>query len=77
MIHLHRRHLLSWCAALVAMPCAHAQSDTVKIGLILPMTGQQAQNKLNEMALASPAVAHGSVILRTQSKLYRIAKPAK
>jgi len=42
MIHLHRRQWLSWCAALAAMPLAHAQSDTVKIGLILPMTGQQA-----------------------------------
>jgi len=36
-----RRHLLIWAAALVAAPCVHAQ-DTVKIGLILPMTGQQA-----------------------------------
>jgi len=42
MIHLHRRQLLSWCVAVAAMPFAHAQSDTVKIGLILPMTGQQA-----------------------------------
>src|SRR5512139_824960 len=42
MIQLHRRRLLSWCVALAAMPCAHAQGDTVKIGLILPMTGQQA-----------------------------------
>ena len=32
------------------------------------------KNPLNEMALASPAIAHGSLILRTQSKLYRIAK---
>jgi outer membrane protein assembly factor BamB len=32
-----------------------------------------ATNSLNEMSLASPAVAHGSLILRTQSKLYRIA----
>jgi outer membrane protein assembly factor BamB len=31
-------------------------------------------NRLNEMSLASPAVAQGSLILRTQSKLYRIAK---
>ena len=31
-------------------------------------------NSLNEMSLATPAVAHGSVILRTQSRLYRIAK---
>jgi branched-chain amino acid transport system substrate-binding protein len=42
MTPLHRRHLLSWCVALATMPLAHAQSDTVKIGLILPMTGQQA-----------------------------------
>jgi outer membrane protein assembly factor BamB len=32
------------------------------------------KNTLNEMALATPAIAQGSVILRTQSKLYRIAK---
>jgi outer membrane protein assembly factor BamB len=30
------------------------------------------KNSLNEMSLATPAVARGSVILRTQSKLYRI-----
>ncbi len=35
------------------------------------------KNSLNEMALASPAIARGSVILRTQSKLYRIAKTGK
>ena len=32
------------------------------------------KNSLNEMALATPAVVRGSVIIRTQSKLYRIAK---
>ena len=32
------------------------------------------KNSLNEMSLATPAVVRGSVILRTQSKLYRIAK---
>ena len=32
------------------------------------------KNPLNEMTLATPAVARGSLILRTQSKLYRIAK---
>ena len=32
------------------------------------------KNSIPEMALATPAVARGSVILRTQSKLYRIAK---
>ncbi|MFI4932640.1 MAG: ABC transporter substrate-binding protein [Burkholderiales bacterium] len=38
-----KRHLLAWAAGLAVMPWAHAQSDnTVKIGLILPMTGQQA-----------------------------------
>jgi hypothetical protein len=32
------------------------------------------KNSLNEMALATPAVAGGSVIIRTASKLYRISK---
>jgi outer membrane protein assembly factor BamB len=32
------------------------------------------KNPLNEMTLATPAVVQGSLILRTQSKLYRIAK---
>lgn len=32
------------------------------------------KNSLNEMSLATPAIAKGSVILRTQSKLYRIAR---
>ncbi len=32
------------------------------------------KNSLDEMSLATPAIAHGSVILRTQSKLYRIAR---
>ena len=31
------------------------------------------KNPLNEMSLATPAIAHGSLILRTQSRLYRIA----
>jgi hypothetical protein len=34
------------------------------------------KNSLNEMSLASPAVARGSLIIRTQSKLYRIAGTA-
>jgi len=38
-----KRRLLAWAAGLALAPWAHAQSDnTVKIGLILPMTGQQA-----------------------------------
>lgn len=32
------------------------------------------KNSLNEMSLATPAVVRGSVLMRTQSKLYRIAK---
>jgi outer membrane protein assembly factor BamB len=32
------------------------------------------KNSLNEMALATPAVAGGSLILRTASKLYRISR---
>lgn len=35
------------------------------------------KNSLNEMAMATPAVARGSLIIRTQSKLYRIAKGAQ
>ena len=32
------------------------------------------KNSLNEMTLSTPAVAYSSVILRTQSKLYRITQ---
>ena len=32
------------------------------------------RNSLNEMTLSTPAVANGSVILRTATKLYRIAE---
>lgn len=35
------------------------------------------KNSLHEMSLATPAVARGSLILRTQSKLYRIARTAQ
>jgi len=35
------------------------------------------RNSLDEMALATPAVVRGSLMLRTQSKLYRIARVAK
>jgi hypothetical protein len=34
------------------------------------------KNSLNEMTLATPAVAHGSLIIRTATKLYRISKTA-
>lgn len=35
------------------------------------------KNSLGEMALASPAVANGSMLMRTLSHLYRITKPGK
>ena len=35
------------------------------------------KNSLNDMTLATPAFARGSVIIRTQSKLYRIAKTGR
>ena len=37
-----RRQLLTWGAVLAVAPWAQAQGDSVKIGLILPMTGPQA-----------------------------------
>jgi branched-chain amino acid transport system substrate-binding protein len=39
---IHRRNTLAALALLAAGAAAQAQSDTVKIGVILPMTGQQA-----------------------------------
>ena len=33
-------------------------------------------NPLNEMTLATPAVVRGSLLIRTQSALYRIARTA-
>ena len=35
------------------------------------------RNSLDEMTMATPAVARGSLFIRTQSKLYRIAKGAR
>jgi hypothetical protein len=35
------------------------------------------RNSLGEMTLASPAIANGSVIIRTATKLYRIARAAR
>ena len=32
------------------------------------------KNPLNDMALATPAIVRGSLIIRTQTKLFRIAK---
>ena len=35
------------------------------------------KNSLGELAMATPAMASGSLILRTASKLYRISKPGR
>ena len=34
-------------------------------------------NSLNEMTLATPAVVGGSLLVRTQSKLYRLSKEGR
>jgi branched-chain amino acid transport system substrate-binding protein len=39
---IQRRHHLALLAAVCLAASAHAQTDTLKIGVILPMTGQQA-----------------------------------
>jgi hypothetical protein len=35
------------------------------------------RNSLDEMTLATPAVANGSVIIRTATKLYRVARAGR
>jgi hypothetical protein len=35
------------------------------------------RNSLGEMTLASPAVANGSVFIRTATRLYRIARAGR
>jgi hypothetical protein len=40
-----------------------------------PQFSVLAKNSLGEMAMASPAIARGSLILRTSASLYRIARP--
>ena len=39
-----------------------------------PQFAVLGKNSLDEMTLATPAVARGSLIVRTASKLYRISK---
>ena len=36
-----------------------------------------ATNSLDEMSLATPAIARGSLFVRTQTKLYRLSKDAR
>lgn len=35
------------------------------------------KNSLNEMTMATPAIVRGSLIVRTQGKLYRIARSSR
>ena len=35
------------------------------------------RNSLGEMTLASPAIANGSLIIRTATKLYRVARATR
>ena len=53
--------------------CLSEDGDTVVVqaGKEFKVLGK---NSLDEMTLASPAVLRGSILLRTQSKLYRIGK---
>lgn len=55
--------------------CLSEDGDTIVIqaGPAFKVLGK---NSLNEMCMATPAIARGSLILRTESKLYRIQKDA-
>ena len=57
------------------MFCLSEDGDTVvlKAGPVLEVV---RVNALGEMCLASPALANGSLILRTATKLYRFQAPA-
>lgn len=61
-----RRHLVqaaSLTAIALAMPLAHAQDNTFKIGMILPMTGQQASTGRQIEAAARLYMAqHGDTV---------------
>jgi hypothetical protein len=48
-----------------------AKTFVMQAGPELKVLGR---NTLNEMTLASPAIANGSLIMRTATKLYRIAR---
>jgi hypothetical protein len=75
-----RRRLDRGASAFTASPfaynskvfCLSEDGDTfvVQAGPEYKLLGK---NSLNEMALATPAIVNGSLIIRTASKLYRIA----
>ena len=50
------------------------QADDVLVVQAGPEFKLLGRNSLDEMPLATPAIVRGSLILRTYSKLYRIAK---
>ncbi len=56
--------------------CLSEDGDTfvIQAGAEYKLVGK---NSLNEMCMATPAIARGSLILRTASKLYRISKGGK
>jgi outer membrane protein assembly factor BamB len=56
--------------------CLSEDGDTIVVqaGPEFKLLGK---NKLDEMCLATPAIAHGSLILRTESKVYRLQKQGK
>jgi outer membrane protein assembly factor BamB len=56
--------------------CLSEDGDTVVVqaGREFKLLGK---NSLDEMCLATPALAHGSLLIRTQGKLYRIEKKAE
>lgn len=76
-----RQRISSEASGFTASPWAHngkifllsEDGDTfvVQAGPEFKLLGK---NTLNEMSLATPAIVRGSIILRTQTKLYRIAK---
>jgi outer membrane protein assembly factor BamB len=56
--------------------CLSEDGDTfvIQAGAEYKLAGK---NSLDEMCMATPAIARGSLILRTASKLYRISKGGK
>jgi outer membrane protein assembly factor BamB len=56
--------------------CLSEDGDTfvIKAGPEFELLGK---NSLDEMSMATPALSQGSLIIRTASKLYRIARPPK
>ena len=60
--------LLSGVLRLRSVQCSGGLIAVVVISLLL------GKNPLDEMCMATPAISRGSLIIRTASKLYRIAK---